>query len=107
MGSNTWETDLLPPDSYPFRFFRLVQTGQNSSNSHIMSLCGFEVYGDFLEYDLQSKHLRTATLSELAVASNHKEALSETIKKKAPRFTQLAKNISPAAIRCAEPVESE
>lgn len=51
-STNTWKITHLNPDSLPFRFFRIVQTNKNSSNSGILALSGLELYGSFLEYKI-------------------------------------------------------
>ena len=35
--------------NFRFRFFRILQTGHNSSNHNFLMLSGFEIYGDLFE----------------------------------------------------------
>jgi hypothetical protein len=45
-ASHTW---AVPPCTKPYRFFRLLQTGHNSSNHNFLSCSGIELYGELYE----------------------------------------------------------
>jgi hypothetical protein len=36
----------------PYRYFRILQTGHNSSNRNYLVLSGFEIYGELFEDEL-------------------------------------------------------
>lgn len=37
---------LLMPPAVPYQYFRIIQTGHNSSGNNFLVLCGFEVFGE-------------------------------------------------------------
>lgn len=37
---------LLSPPTVPYQYFRIIQTGHNSSGNNFLVLCGFEVFGE-------------------------------------------------------------
>lgn len=53
----------LPNVELAYRFFRVIQTGHNSSNHNFLALSGFELYGDF--YDYNEEELAAASSSAL------------------------------------------
>lgn len=44
-STHTWKIHMDNPK--PFRHFRILQTGHNSSNNNFLSLSGIELYGEF------------------------------------------------------------
>jgi hypothetical protein len=47
-ATHTWPVTLEKPQE--FRFFRILQTGRNSSNHNFLVLSGVEFYGDLYEW---------------------------------------------------------
>jgi hypothetical protein len=47
-ATHTWSLHLEKPQS--FRYFRILQTGRNSSNHNFLVLSGVELYGDLYEW---------------------------------------------------------
>jgi len=47
-ATHTWSIELDPPQA--FRYFRILQTGRNSSNHNFLVLSGVEFYGDLYQW---------------------------------------------------------
>lgn len=49
--SHTWKIKRQPNER-PYRVFRIIQTGHNSSNHNFLVLSGFELFGELWETDV-------------------------------------------------------
>jgi hypothetical protein len=55
----------------PFRYFRLLQTGHNSSNHNFLSLSGIEMYGELYETSSFSTENKTSERLSTSISDIH------------------------------------
>jgi len=67
-ATNTWPVKVLDPGDLGFRYFRILQTGRNSSNHNFLVICGIEFFG----------HLYSSTKVDVQILNQVKSELNHS-----------------------------